>query len=82
MYFFGMLIVMHAVVDNTLKTNVMTSFYIVLEVIAFIAVIVVPLAGPKTKKITPIKTTGSLAVNGEGFLEPVRQVAEAHLPVH
>lgn len=59
----------------------MTSFYIVLEVIAFIAVIVVPLAGPKRKKSIGPVNTSTLAVNGEGFLEPIQLVAEGHHPV-
>jgi hypothetical protein len=59
----------------------MTSFYIVLKVIAFIAVIVVPLAGPKKKKKTVQPGIGNLAVNGEGYLEPIPAVQAAHHPV-
>ncbi|WP_439696524.1 hypothetical protein ACFGVS_28360 [Mucilaginibacter sp. AW1-7] len=60
----------------------MTSFYIVLEVIAFIAVIVIPVAGPKAKKNLPVATTGNLAVNTQGFLEPIPANQQDHHPVH
>ncbi|QEC78727.1 hypothetical protein [Mucilaginibacter ginsenosidivorax] len=60
----------------------MTSFYIVLEVAAFIAVIVIPMAGPKAKKNVPVATTSNLAVNNEGYLEPIPANQQDHHPVH
>jgi hypothetical protein len=59
----------------------MTSFYIVLKVIAFIAIIIVPLSGPKKKKSAIKGDIGKLAVNGEGYLESVSSSPANHHPV-
>jgi cbb3-type cytochrome oxidase subunit 3 len=56
----------------------MTSFYTVLEVIAFIAVIVIPIVGPKRKKNITNARTGNLAVNNEGYLEPITVKIQQH----
>ncbi|GAA3982507.1 hypothetical protein [Mucilaginibacter dorajii] len=60
----------------------MAAFYIVLEVIAFIAVIVVPLSGPKRVKKQAAATVSSLAVTEEGYLEQLAGNPAHHLPVH
>ena len=59
----------------------MTSFYIVFKVIAFIAIIIVPLSGPKRKKSATKLDMGKLAVNGEGYLESVSLSLANHHPV-
>ncbi|PWK78381.1 hypothetical protein LX99_02225 [Mucilaginibacter oryzae] len=56
----------------------MASFYNILEVIALIAVIIIPLAGPKKRK-APCKTElSTLAVNADGYLEHFNSSPEYH----
>ena len=47
----------------------MTAFYIVLKVAALLAIIILPLIGPKKKKAQPETGLSRLAVNEEGYLE-------------
>ncbi len=47
----------------------MASIYIVLKIVALLAVIVIPLAGPKRKKTAIITGVSKFAVNEEGYLE-------------
>jgi hypothetical protein len=60
----------------------MTAFYIVLEVIAFIAVIVVPLKGPKRVKKQAPPAVSSIVVTEDGYLEQLAGSPAHHLPVH
>lgn len=60
----------------------MTSFYTVLEVIAFIAVIITPMAGPKRKNNVPVETISNLAVNKQGYLEPISANHQDQHAVH
>ncbi len=60
----------------------MAAFYIVLEVVAFIAVIVVPLRGPKRVKKQTTAAVSTLAVTEEGYLEQMANSPAHHLPVH
>jgi hypothetical protein len=60
----------------------MAAFYIVLEVIAFIAVIVVPLSGPKRGKKQSPPAVSSIAVTEDGYLEQLAGSPAHHLPVH
>jgi hypothetical protein len=57
------------VFETVLKKNKMTAFYIVLKVIALIAIIIIPLVGPKKKKSIPVKTLSNLSVKENGYLE-------------
>lgn len=45
----------------------MTAFYIVLKVAALLAVIILPLTGPKKKKTDSPRDLGKLAVNENGL---------------
>jgi hypothetical protein len=45
----------------------MTAFYIVLKVGALLAVILIPLIGPKQKNTNSLTATGKLAVNENGL---------------
>jgi hypothetical protein len=47
----------------------MASIYIILKIVALLAVIVIPLAGPKRKKVATTVGVGKFAVNEEGYLE-------------
>jgi hypothetical protein len=47
----------------------MTAFYIVLKVSALLAIIVLPLIGPKKKKNPAEKGISRLAVNKNGYLQ-------------
>ena len=60
----------------------MTALYILLKVIALLAVIIVPLIGPKKKKLPAPTGISDLAVNDEGYLEHyIGKPGEQH-PVH
>ncbi len=48
---------------------IMASIYIVLKIVALLAVIIIPLGGPKRKKPAHISGTGKFAVNENGYLE-------------
>ena len=47
----------------------MASVYIVLKIAALLAIIIIPLVGPKRKKPTYATGTGKFAVNEDGYLE-------------
>jgi len=47
----------------------MTAFYIILKIAALLAVIVIPLIGPKKKKAIAVPSFSKLAVNENGYLE-------------
>jgi len=59
----------------------MTAFYIVLKVCALIAIIIIPLVGPKKKKVTPVKTLSNLSVRENGYLEYTASNSLNHHPV-
>jgi len=47
----------------------MTAFYMILKVTTLLAVIVIPLIGPKKKKVITVRSVSKLAVNENGYLE-------------
>jgi len=47
----------------------MTAFYMILKVTALLAVIVIPLIGPKRKKAITVRSMSKLVVNESGYLE-------------
>jgi hypothetical protein len=47
----------------------MSSVYIILKIAALLAIIIIPLAGPKRKKSTDAMEAGKFAVNEDGYLE-------------
>ena len=59
----------------------MEPFYNILEIIALIAVIIIPLAGPKKKKASPETEISALAVNADGYLEHFESHTQQHHPV-
>jgi hypothetical protein len=60
----------------------MTALYILLKVIALLAVIIVPLIGPKKKKLPATTGISDIAVNEEGYLEHYTGKPGEHYPVH
>jgi hypothetical protein len=56
----------------------MESFYNILEITALIAVVIIPLAGPKKKKASPKTEISALAVNEDGYLEHFQITPEYH----
>jgi hypothetical protein len=67
---------------NVFKRFVMVIFYIVLKVSALIAIIVLPLTGPKKKKTAVVKAISNLSVNENGYLEHFAGNSADHHPVH
>jgi len=59
----------------------MASVYIVLKIIALLAIIIIPLVGPKRKKSTYATGTGKFAVNEDGYLEHYTDNTPHHHPV-
>lgn len=59
----------------------MAAFYIILEITALIAVIIVSISGPKKKKESPKTEISGLAVNADGYLEHFKNSPEYHQPV-
>jgi hypothetical protein len=59
----------------------MTAFYIVLKVSALLAIIILPLIGPKKKKIQAEKGISRLAVNEDGYLEYFTANPQDHHPI-
>ncbi|MDB5147279.1 MAG: hypothetical protein JWQ57_1299 [Mucilaginibacter sp.] len=59
----------------------MASFYILLKITALLAVIIVPMTGPKVKKASPKTEMSRLAVNPDGYLEHFKNSPEYHHPV-
>jgi hypothetical protein len=47
----------------------MAAFYMILKVTALLAVIIIPLIGPKKKKAIAVRSISKLAVNENGYLE-------------
>ena len=47
----------------------MASIYIILKIVALLAIIIIPLVGPKRKKAATTTGMGKFAVNEEGYLE-------------
>ena len=47
----------------------MTTIYIILKIAALLGVIILPLAGPETKKEKAPTGLSNLCVNEDGFLE-------------
>ena len=60
----------------------MTAFYIVLKVSALLAIIVLPLIGPKKKKPLTVKAMSNLSVNENGYLEHFTGNTLDHHSVH
>lgn len=59
----------------------MTAFYIVLKVSGLLAIIILPLFGPKKKKTPSPHGLGDLSVNENGFLEVYTTDNIEHYPV-
>ena len=59
----------------------MTTFYIVLKVSALLAIITLPLIGPKMKKVQAEKALSRLAVNEHGYLEYFTANPQDHHPL-
>jgi len=59
----------------------MASIYILLKIVALLAVIIIPLAGPKRKKSTYATGTSKFAVNEDGYLEHYTGNTVHHHPV-
>jgi hypothetical protein len=59
----------------------MTAFYIVLKVNALLAIITLPLIGPKKKKVQAEKALSRLAVNKDGYLEYFTAKTKGHHPM-
>jgi len=59
----------------------MTAFYIALKVCALLAIIILPLFGPKKKKTPPPQGLSDLSVNENGFLEVYVVDNITHQPV-
>jgi hypothetical protein len=59
----------------------MTAFYIILKISALLAIIILPLFGPKRKKLPAPDGLSHLAVNENGCLEIFSAGAEKHHPV-
>ncbi|ASU32003.1 hypothetical protein [Mucilaginibacter xinganensis] len=60
----------------------MTAFYTVLKIVALLAIIILPLFGPKKKKTKSTGGLSRLAVNGGGFLEPITGEPAKQHPVN
>jgi len=59
----------------------MTTFYTVLEIAALLGVILIPLSGPKKKKINKVNELSNISVNEAGYLEYISDHDEDHQPV-
>ncbi|MGN6179305.1 MAG: hypothetical protein ACTHNW_08995 [Mucilaginibacter sp.] len=60
----------------------MATFYLILEIAAFLGVIIFPLAGPKKAKTQKrTQELSNLFVNEQGYLEYINDDQD-HLPVH
>jgi hypothetical protein len=60
----------------------MTAFYTILKIAALLAVVLLPLIGPKKKKIKRDSGLSRLAINERGFLEPFTGHPVERHPVH
>ena len=60
----------------------MTLFYIILKISALLAIIIIPLIGPKKQKIAVKNTPGGLSVNEKGYLEHFTGQPVDHHSVH
>ena len=60
----------------------MTAFYIILEISALIAIIIVPLGGPKKKKSKSPAGLSAILVNENGYLEYSGTASADHHPVN
>jgi hypothetical protein len=62
----------------------MTTFYTVIEVLALLACIIIPLAGPRktAKKKQPARELSDIAVNDKGYLEHLHPVPGEEHPAH
>ncbi|MFC0513972.1 hypothetical protein ACFFGT_07165 [Mucilaginibacter angelicae] len=65
----------------TIKLKAMASFYIILEITALLAVIILSITGPKKKKASPKTEMSGFAVNADGYLEHFKNSPEYHQPV-
>lgn len=59
----------------------MAAFYIILEITALIAFIIVLISGPKKKKTSPKTEMSGLAINADGYLKHFKNSPEYHQPV-
>ena len=59
----------------------MTAFYLALKVCALLAIIILPLFGPKKKKTPSPQGLSDLSVNENGFLEVYTIDNTEHQPV-
>jgi hypothetical protein len=60
----------------------MTAFYIILKISALIAIIIIPLVGPKKKKSKSPEGLSAILVNENGCLEYFNNVPSDHHPVN
>jgi hypothetical protein len=59
----------------------MTSFFILLKIVAFLAVMIIPFIGPKKKKAPGQYGISTLAVDENGYLEHFSGSSKDHQPV-
>ena len=64
------------------EINLMTVFYIILKISGLLAIIIIPLIGPKKQKTAVKNTIGSLSVNEKGHLEHFTGNPVDHQSVH
>ncbi|MDN5285302.1 MAG: hypothetical protein JWR38_1576 [Mucilaginibacter sp.] len=60
---------------------VMTLFFILLKIVAFLAVMIIPFIGPKKKKVPRLSGISTLAVDENGYLEHFNGNPKDHQPV-
>jgi len=51
------------------KNYIMALVYIIFKIVALLAIIIIPLTGPKRKKSTDVAGVSKFAVNEDGYLE-------------
>jgi hypothetical protein len=60
----------------------MTAFYVIIKISALIAIIIIPLIGPKKKKSKSPEGLSAILVNENGSLEYFNNVPSDHHPVN
>ncbi|MES2111001.1 MAG: hypothetical protein V4577_19745 [Bacteroidota bacterium] len=60
----------------------METLNIILKISALLAIIVVPLIGPKKKKEKLTEGLSAIAVNDRGYLEPHNTISRQYTDVH
>ena len=59
----------------------MTLFFILLKIVAFLAVMIIPFIGPKKKRVLSQAGISTLAVDENGYLEHFNRNPKDHQPV-